>query len=43
MLNERIAESSCMSFLPYFHAAISNHLSKKPKICLVEFGHLTQV
>ena len=23
-----------MSFLHYFHAAISNHLSEKPKICL---------
>ena len=30
-----------MSFLHYFHAAICNHLSKKPKICLVYYGHLT--
>ena len=32
LLNESSAESSCMSFLHYFHAAISNHLSEKPKI-----------
>ena len=31
LLNESSAESSCMSFLHYFHAAISNHLSEKPK------------
>ena len=35
LLNESGAESSCMSFLDYFHAAISNHLSEKPKIYLV--------
>ena len=29
--------------LHYFHAAISNHLSEKPKICLVLYGRLTQV
>ena len=28
LLNESSAESSCMSFLHYFHAAISNHLSE---------------
>ena len=27
LLNESSAESSCMSFLHYFHSAISNHLS----------------
>ena len=27
----------------YFHAAISNHLSEKPKVCLVLYGPLTQV
>ena len=27
LLHERSAESSCMSFLHYFHSAISNHLS----------------
>ena len=31
LLHESSAESSCMSFLHYFHAAISNHLSEKPK------------
>ena len=31
LLNESSAESSCMSFLHYFHAAISNHLSVKAK------------
>ena len=25
LLHESIAESSCMSFLHYFHSAISNH------------------
>ena len=30
MLNESSAEST--SFLHYFHAAISNHLSEKPKM-----------
>ena len=29
--------------LHYFHAAISNHLSEKPKKCLVLYGRLTQV
>ena len=29
--NESIAESSCMSFLHYFHTAMSNHLSEKAK------------
>ena len=43
MLNESSAESSCMSFLHYFQAAISNHLSEKSKICLVLYGRLTQV
>ena len=43
LLNESIAESPCMDFLHYFHAAISNHLSEKPKICLVVYGRLTQV
>ena len=43
LLNESSAESSCISFLHYFHAAISNHLSEKPKICLVGYGRLTQV
>ena len=43
LLYERSAESSCMSFLHYFHAAISNHLSEKPKICIVVYGRLTQV
>ena len=32
-----------MSFLHYFHAAISNHPSEKPNICLVVYGRLTQV
>ena len=27
----------------YFHAAISNHLSEKPKICLIVYGRFTQV
>ena len=27
LLHESSAESSCMSFLHYFHSAISNHLS----------------
>ena len=27
LLHEGSAESSCMSFLHYFHSAISNHLS----------------
>ena len=27
LLHESCAESSCMSFLHYFHSAISNHLS----------------
>ena len=35
--------AKCMSFLHYFHAAISNHLSEKPKICIVAYGRLTQV
>ena len=35
--------TECMSFLHYFHAAISNHLSEKPKICIVVYGRLTQV
>ena len=43
LLNESSAESSCMSFLHYFHLAISKHLSVKPKICLVIYGCLTQV
>ena len=43
LLYESSAESSCMSFLHYFHAAISKHLSEKPKICLVLYGRLTQV
>ena len=34
---------ACWSFLHYFHAAISNYLSEKPKICLVLYGPLTQV
>ena len=34
LLNESSAESSCMSFLHYFHAAISSHLSEKPKYVL---------
>ena len=33
LLHESSAESSCMSFLHYFHTAISNHLSEKPEIC----------
>ena len=39
LLNESSAESSCMSlsFLHYFHAAISNHLSEKPKIYMHYF------
>ena len=37
------AESSCGSFLRYFHAAVSNHLSEKPKLWLVLYGRLTQV
>ena len=37
---ESSAESSCMGFLRYFHASISNHLSEKPKICLVVYGRL---
>ena len=32
LLNESSTESSCMSFLHYFHAAISNHLSEKPNM-----------
>ena len=43
LLNERSAESSFLSFLHYFHAAIMNHLFENPKICLVLFGGLTQV
>ena len=46
LLNESSAESSCMSFLHYFvdfHAAISNHLSEKPKLFLVVYSGLTQV
>ena len=35
LLYESSAESSSMSFLHYFHTAISNHLSEKPKICLL--------
>ena len=31
LLNISSAESSCMSFLHYFHTAISNHLSVKVK------------
>ena len=31
------------SFLHYFHAAIINNLSEKPKICLVLYDRLTQV
>ena len=38
MLNESSAESR--SFLHYFNAAISNHLSEKPKVCLVLYGRL---
>ena len=38
MLNESSAESSCMSFLHYFHAGISNHLSEKPKIWSLNTG-----
>ena len=37
------AESSCMSFLYYLHAAISNPLSEKPNISIVVYGRLTQV
>ena len=37
------AESSCMSFLHYFHTAINNHLSEKLEICIVLYGRLTQV
>ena len=33
LLDESSAESSGMSH--YFHAAISNHLSEKPKMCIV--------
>ena len=43
LLNERSAEIFCRGFLHYFHAAISNHLSEKPKRCLVLNGCLTQV
>ena len=44
LLHENSAESSCMSFLHYFHSAISmHHLSEKPEIYLVLYGHLTQV
>ena len=43
LLYESSAESSCMSFLHYFHAVISNNLSEKPTICLVVYGRLTQV
>ena len=32
LLNESSTEK-LMTFLYYFHAAISNHLSEKPKIC----------
>ena len=28
LLHESSAESSCMSFLHYFHSAISNHMSE---------------
>ena len=43
LINESSVESSCIGFLHYFHAAISNHLSEKPKICLVLYGCETQV
>ena len=43
LLYESSAESSCMSFLHYFHKAISNHLSEKPEICIFLYGRLTQV
>ena len=43
LLYESSAESSCMSFMDYFHTAISNHLSEKPEICIVLYGRLTQV
>ena len=43
LLHESSAESSRRSFLHYFHAAISNHLSVKPTIVLVVYGLLTQV
>ena len=33
-------ESSAESFLHYFHAAISNYLSEKPRICLVLYINL---
>ena len=32
-------ESSRESFLHYFHSAISNHLSEKPELYLVLYGH----
>ena len=43
LLQESSAESFSMSLLLYFLAAISNHLSEKPEICLVVYGRLTQV
>ena len=43
LLYESSVESTCMSFLHYFYTAISNHLSEKPKICIVDHGRLTQV
>ena len=32
-----------MGFLHYLYAATSNHLSEKPKLCIVSYGRLTQV
>ena len=44
LLNESSAESSsCRSFLQYFHAAISNHMSEKPEISLILLCRLTHV
>ena len=42
LLNESSAESSCMSFLHYFHSVKSNHLSEKPKLYLVVY-HMSLV
>ena len=43
LLNESSAESSCMSFLHYFHTAVSNNLFEKPDIYPFLSGRLTQV
>ena len=44
LLNESSVESSCMSFLHYFHTAVSNNLFEKPDIIYPFLsGRLTQV